>query len=644
MAARRPVALRIAFLAIVACLVPKAAFGDRIGSPYRGPWEDLIGGGQDESAPPPGGSGADPGAGGGDGSGDGSGGGEGGAAPAAPGAGGQGGAQATVDPKITFEWWWEHSKEFYIARASERGRVNMGSSYYWFGGGAKFPPRDIVPVTEKQKTGAIFARLTKSLQGDSNAAVRAEAAIALGRVAVVTAAAEQKKEGQPDNLVVRELIKAFEKENNPEARRSILLGLGITLDKDAATFVARAYDRLTAEDKPWALIALGLSKDPAAIKLIVGELPKNGRSRDSTGIAAVHALGLLGPEALREIEAAGGITRMTKLVDTKGHDALQAQLARALSLLQTERKEVTRLTSSASTNISWMATLSLANYTHDEKEAEAAFKTLQGDSGFGSGDSQSKSFAILAMGRLADGLNANSKLRDKILKFVRTEALESRKNNYTRSCAALAMGLAGDRSTIPIISALLTDTTSQDHVLAAACVALGLLKATDDADSIRDNVMLKKRWEGHTRGYAALGIALMGDTTRLEELKQFARDKSLTDKTARMLPLALAILGDRADIKALIQPFTKVWNQSEAVQISSSAFGLSWIKDQSAVDQLIGLAEKSPEAEVRGMSVIALGYVGARDRVCQLSRCYENSSHHNKFANWSVLYEIALIL
>jgi HEAT repeat protein len=418
----------------------------------------------------------------------------------------------------------------------------------------------------------------------------------------------------------------------------------MTLDKDASTYLARTYDKLTAGEKAWALVALGLSGDPGSIKLIVGELPKTGRSRDSIGIAAVHALGLLGPEALKEIETAGGIQRMTKLVDPKGNDALQAQLARALSLLQTERREVVRLTSSASTNISWMATLSLANYTRDEKDAEAAFKTLQGDNCFGSGDNQSQSFAVIAMGRLADGLDPNSKLRDRILKFVRTEALESRKNNYTRSCAALAMGIAGERSAIPIISALLTDTTAQDHVLAAACVALGLMKATDQADSIRDNVLLKKRWEGHTRAYAALGIALMGDTTRLDELKRFSTDKSLTDKTTRLLPLALAILGDRADVKALIQSFAKLWNKSEGLQISSAAFGLSWIKDQSAVDQLVALAEKSPEAEVRGMAVIALGYVGARDRVSPLVRCYENASHHNRFANWDVLYEISLIL
>jgi HEAT repeat protein len=646
MLTRRPFALPFTVLAILTWLLPVSAFADRIGSPYRGPWEDLVGGGQDEQAPAT--TGGTEG-GGGDEGGGGEGGGEGGGAPAAPGgagggAGGGGNATAVMDAKITFEWWWEHSKEFYIARASERGRVNMGSSYYWFGGGAKFPPRDIIAVTDRQKATAILGQLGKSLRGDSSASVRAEAAIALGRVAVVAATAEEKKEGQSDNLVVRQLIGALDKERNPDAVHSILLALGMTADKDASSFLIRSYDKRNADEKPWALVALGLSGDPEAVKLLVGELPKSGRSDDSTGIAAVHALGLLGPGTLKEIEAAGGVAKLTKLLDAKGDDALQAQLVRTLALLQIEREKVARMTGTASKNISWMATLSLANYTHSEKDAEAAFKTLQGDNGFGAGDNQSKSYAVLAMGRLADGLDPNSKLRDKILKFLRTEALESRKNAYTRSCAALAMGIAGERSAAPIIGALLTDTTAQDPVMAAACVALGLFKATDQADSIRDNIMLKKRWEGHTRGYGALGIALMSDTTRLPQLKQFGMDKSLTDKTLRMLPLALAILGDRAEVKALIQQFAKVWNKADRVQVSAAAFGLSWIKDQSAVNELIALVEKSPDAEVRGMAIIALGYVGARDRVSPLSRCYENASHHNKFAHWDVLNEISLIL
>jgi HEAT repeat protein len=181
-------------------------------------------------------------------------------------------------------------------------------------------------------------------------------------------------------------------------------------------------------------------------------------------------------------------------------------------------------------------------------------------------------------------------------------------------------------------------------VVSAACVGLGLLKATEHADSIRDNVLLKKSWDDDTRGYAALGIALMGDTTRTDELKRFAADKSLNDKTKRQLPLALGILGDKGDVRALVQFFAKNWKKNERYEVSNAAFGLSWIKDQGAVEQLVALAEKSPDADVRGMAVIALGYVSAQDRISPLSRCYENANHRNSFSGWKLLLELSQIL
>ncbi len=657
MLTRRPFALSLTVLAIVTWILPASAFADRIGSPYRGPLEMVGGGGGGTEPSSDGGSGDSGSSGGGSGDGSGSGGGDSGAPPppdqggggAGPGgAGGAGGAgaggkQAKVDGKVVWQWWWEYSKESYLALASERGRVNTGSSYYWFGGGAKFPPRDIVAPSERQKAGATFAQLVKSLHTDTSAAVRAEAAIALGRVGVVAASAEQKKEGASDNLVVRELIIAVEKEPIQDARTSALLALGMTRDKDAAAYLLRCYDKQTADDKPYVLVALGLSGSPDAIKLLVDQLPKSDRSRDAIGIAAVQGLGLLGPDAAPEVEKAGGITKMTKIVDARGHDALQTQLVRTLSLLQVARKDVAQMVRSPSKDIQWMSILSLANYTRDEADAEAAFKALSGKDAFDSGESQNKSFAVIAMGRLAGGLDPNSKLRDKILKFVRKDALDT-KNNYIRSCAALALGLAGDRSAIPAVAALLTDTTAQGHVVSAACVSLGLLKAVEYADAIRDNVLLRKSWDDDTRGYASLAIALMGDTSRIDELKHFAADQTLNDKTRRQLPLALGILGDKGDVKSLINFFARNWKKNERFEVSNAAFGLSWIKDQGAVEPLIAMASKNADPDVRGMAVIALGYVAAQDRVSPLSRCYENANHRNDFGGWKLLLEISRIL
>jgi HEAT repeat protein len=47
-------------------------------------------------------------------------------------------------------------------------------------------------------------------------------------------------------------------------------------------------------------------------------------------------------------------------------------------------------------------------------------------------------------------------------------------------------------------------------------------------------------------------------------------------------------------------------------------------------------------AQVRGMAVIALGRISARDTVDPLTRCYRNMSHNNKF-RWDILFSITRI-
>ena len=168
------------------------------------------------------------------------------------------------------------------------------------------------------------------------------------------------------------------------------------------------------------------------------------------------------------------------------------------------------------------------------------------------------------MGELASHVNPNSKLYDKLVKFIKAEALE-KKNNYTRSCAAIALGVANDKKAIPQIAALLTDTTVQPHVVAAACVGLGLLRADNHVDLMISTVLRSKKWDADARGYAALGIALAGDTTRTKELVSFARTSSLNDKTLRQMPLAIGVIGDRGDVALMVRYFAKQWKSKPAV-------------------------------------------------------------------------------
>lgn len=638
----RLLTLTILFCAVLLWILPSEALADRVGAPYRGPSEMVKGTGtsaEDEAPASSEGTEGDTGDGGDSGD-------DTGENLAPPDVNPQSvnrGKVATTDGKVLWQWWWEHNKDRYLARLTAPGRVKSGSAYYWFGAGAKFPPREVVPASETQRKEAILKALRKVLAGRNPLEVKMEACIALGRLGDVPASGKEVKEKEPNNLVVRELISVIKRSQQaPELRQNAVLGLGITGDPDGCQFLFRNLTRWTAEDKPFVMIAFGLARYTPAIQLLLAELPESSRMGTATGVAAIHALGLYGPAAVEEMNAENreGIKALARLASTRGgtDEVIAAQAVAALGRLEQELGTVKKALRAKSPSIVRSAILALAYYSSVEKDAEAAVKSLTGVKN----PEQGKVFAALALGDLASRLDPNSKVRAKILKFLREKSAE-RKSNYVRASAALALGLADDRTSVDAVAALLRDTTAVDYVLGAACLSLGLLRDTEHADLIRSALDSKLRGKADARGYAILGLALMGDTTRMSEVLKHVKGTP-PQQTERQLTLAIGVLGGKDEVPTLVDYFAKDWIQKRSHAVSNAAFALCWDHDQSAVDKLVDLIEKSPDAKVRGMAVVALGYVGARDRVNTLARCYENMDHNNHFAHWSLLYTIAGIL
>ena len=153
-------------------------------------------------------------------------------------------------------------------------------------------------------------------------------------------------------------------------------------------------------------------------------------------------------------------------------------------------------------------------------------------------------------------------------------------------------------------------------------------------------VLDKRRWNPDARGYALVGLALMGDTTRLDDVIRHAKGP---EQVERQASLALGLLGDRDDVRGLTRYFRRDWHQKANHAVSNAAFGFNWMRDGRAVAGLTGLARHA-NARVRAMAVVALGYLAAGDRVSPLSRCYANTSFRNRFAGWDLLDEISKIL
>ncbi len=650
----RPTPAVLALLAALLWTLPPAAYAEREGSPYRGPSE-LLASGSSESDDSGGSGGTtgesgsgDPGADPNSGQ---------GAPPSTTPTGGgpgvgQGGKTRTIDGSILWSWWWEHNKDRHLARATERGRVNAGSIYYWFGAGAKYPPRDIAPVAEAQRAAA-YAALKRALspKEESSAAVRAEACIAMGRLSHVPAGEAAVKEGEANNLVVRALIEAFHGENGQtpdsrDIRHSALLGLGICGDPDAGSFLMRNYDKWNTDEKAHAAIAFGLLRHEPAIDLLVRKLPTSASGKETAeDVAAIHALGLYGPAWVDAMNADGrkGIATLKKLAGSlRGYEPVVTQAVATLARLQQERRTVDNaIERSKSNNIQWTGILALGHYSADEKEAEAAVKHLEDLSGKGAG--QQKNFAVLTLGELASRLDPNSKVRARILKFLQGKDALGHNDNYVKACAAIALGVADDRTASDAIAALLNDTKVDDFVVGAACVSLGLLRATDHANLLISKVLLDKKWKADARGYGLLGLALMGDTTRMDEILKYTSG-SVPKETERQLTLAMGVLGDERSVKALVKYFSTPWKSNQKHMVSNAAYGLGYLKDQSAVEQAAKVATGGTEAATRALAVIALGYVGSPEPVSALSRCYAGQNYLNRFSGWGLLFQISRIL
>ncbi len=631
----RTLANSLLVLGIITWIIPASALADRVGTPYRGPVEVLSGGSAD--------TGDDGGDQGGDGGGEG--GGEGGSE-APPGGGGTGapggrGGTAVLDGQILWQWWWEHNKDRFLAAATEKGRVNAGSAYYWFGAGAKFPPRQTSPVSNSQRATQVYPVIAAALK-DKSAAVRSEAAIAMGRLGHVAATEKQIDKDKPNNMVVRALIKSCA-DPVAEVRHSARLGLGISGDADGAAYLLRNLG--TGDEKAYAMVALGMARHLPAVPVLVGNLP-TGRKATNDEVAAIHALGLMGPSAVAEMDKEGlnGTRALLKIIERSRSkdDAVVTQAVIAAGRLHIGRDKLTRLAAAKSSkNVAWNVLLALANYSFDEKEAAACFKTLQGKPGYKNGAGQNKVFSILAMGGLARGLDSNSKTRAKILNFLNKEALE-KKDNYVRSATCIALGMSDDQTARDAIAKLLTDRTGSDYTAGAAAIGLGLLRSTDHANDIARALLQTRTWKDDARGYGAIGLAMLGDTTRMADLTKFEA-ASLSARAERHLPIALGVLGDKNHIRALTKHLNSSWKKKDNFKVSNSAFGLTLIRDTGSVEPLIALAKSSDE-QVRGIAIVALGYAAARDRIDPLSRSYENCSHRNKYGGWEILEYIAKIL
>jgi len=544
------------------------------------------------------------------------------------------------DPEGWYRWefWWENDKDSYLAPAllarAEEGSV-FGSPEFFLGGNAAAAG---ALDRSRLRAEAIPALIEVARAGDPD--LRAAAAMALGRL------------GPSDALP---FLETLTRDPKPVVRRGALLGLGLMGDEAALPAIIESYEASgrSPDSRPHAALALGLSGRPEARPVLLRRLAANfaqGEHREEPQLlASVLSLGLVGDASdvpfllerlaatrspvtqsflLRSIGSLGDLAVVPRLLEALATRDLALRRGAALALARLRipfpaaeqlREALARQEEAERSGVlSESARARLRDLVQElrlrageeqvlvEGVRQKVVKTLAGLLGRGV-DLQVREFAALALGRIGSAAAAGPLL----------EALDSNVSRNLKVFAALGLGFLGDPSHAGAIREYLRSHYEYGQK-GGMCIALGLL---GDRASIpilemlvRDQMPARTRMLARLvvapelRGYAAMGLALMGARELAPLMRDELRKKPRDPDLGRAFSLAIGVLGCPDAAPLLLDVLRKASLPSVK---GSAAMGLGYLKDPASVKPLLEMLGKGTEpVENRIYTALALGVLG----------------------------------
>ena len=390
------------------------------------------------------------------------------------------------------------------------------------------------------------------------------------------------------------------------------LGLLVGDRPDAA--VREALLRVIAGDepkgdvKPAALLALGLSHDPAALPHLVavvenGRLPREGAAKlnDVELAYAALALGRLG------VPGDGGASVLV----------LQRMLERPAGYSTAVRRSAA-------------IALGLLGPACEPKQQRAILRTLarvaEGDRALG-GDTSERTFALVAIGRIAGAPTAGADLRGDAVGVLR-KRLESGAP-IEQPFAGLAMGLVARAAPADAAGFVEEEIrrplrvkfadTKELRARGAYAIALGLSRDRGAGQALRD--AFADRGNGpELRGYCALALGMIGDESAGPAVRE-----ALVTETDRNLRLHTALAAGLLCDGRVVEDLVKILRSPDETQyvLGSVSLALGQIGDERAVAALLEIAEDKDRrwpTLTRALAVVALGGLGDRREPPTLAR------------------------
>lgn len=221
-----------------------------------------------------------------------------------------------------------------------------------------------------------------------------------------------------------------------------------------------------------------------------------------------------------------------------------------------------------------------------------------------------RNFAYLSLGRVGG---------EAALRQLRTDLQEMTK--VFRPFIALALGLAGDPESVPVLLRHFNEETDTSY-RAALAVSLGLHRDLRGAPDLRK--AFRSEGDPVFKGYLGLALGMLGDVEsipHLEKALETAKDVELIPNLAT----ALGLLGSRSSAEKLVPLVER--ERNEFVK-QSLLYSLGLIGDRDAVPALIGEVGGEDEvAYIRGYAVTGLGLLADPHEVRAIARASRDSNY-----------------
>lgn len=526
-------------------------------------------------------------------------------------------AAAAQEPHQRVLWYFEHNREHYLnlvaKRRGDEVGLRPGSAAQVFGYAPEYV-RERSPVTAEDRE-RIFDLLIKHLS-DSESVVRDAAVLGLGKLGTAEA--------------VEALIKHLETEDSRDVRQDTLLALGISRSPAAVPVLVQSLGKRNLAS--FALIGLGLVGDEetclAPILDYIDAQKKMSKHEDELASACL-ALGALGSD--------GGVDVLEKIVkDTRrAPEVVRVYAAHALGRIGGEdaMKALEKsLGRSKSVEVERAIVLALGNSTDP-----GVLKKLAGKDGIGnSADQLGRGFAAVSMGRILARVPQDDWKRypDAVVEM----ALSPQKGNVPAQYANLSLSLFDgfDEEAEAQYQEWLEERRLQRDTLSSLAMAAGIA-GKERYHPFLVQLAESAGMDGKTRGYAALGASMLGQSGESAQLLRRLFKESEDMDVKRSALYGLGLVGDRRDVKFLVDTIAQTKDDGlGAFTRGAAVVALGQIRDGESVGEIQKLLSRS-DPRTRAFAVAALGYLADKDDTPYLASAFADNNFRREFPTLKVL-------